>query len=457
MTSRRRRFVGLIGFALVGLTLKRQAHAQNPSDPEESPARNSDIITGAPAVPPAWCFGEPNSKQVYGRVDADFFADFTCLRQSDSDVDNVWTARSDGEGRFRGGRLTSAPTPYRGQGVGAQFDDISREGLYPFPMGGGRVGLLYTDAGWGNRFDVYPSLLAPAAPGTRQLPSVPAYLIGAQSFLVSSYVSAVDHDTYTCSEAPYELTVPCRTSVREVGVRNTIDGPVYYAYLSMAHRDTVTGYSYDEEAPALVQFFPDAAITPQWSPPLWELDAVYGTIEDDFFTKKQCDTLVADFDNDRNVDIVTQNCLKQQAMGSSASGVGGGRTARNPGDLWGVSIDRYSGSVLPSRTWAAGQCTGRLAKINLRNNGRTDIVCSYGATGNIWTARAIGSPATFQAWNNYGPGVCPSPGKVTVADYNGDGYEDIACVLENGTKKVIRTNPANFNVPFPVETWSSGW
>jgi hypothetical protein len=324
MTSRRRRFVGLIGFALVGLTLKRQAHAQNPSDPEESPARNSDIITGAPAVPPAWCFGEPNSKQVYGRVDADFFADFTCLRQSDSDVDNVWTARSDGEGRFRGGRLTSAPTPYRGQGVGAQFDDISREGLYPFPMGGGRVGLLYTDAGWGNRFDVYPSLLAPAAPGTRQLPSVPAYLIGAQSFLVSSYVSAVDHDTYTCSEAPYELTVPCRTSVREVGVRNTIDGPVYYAYLSMAHRDTVTGYSYDEEAPALVQFFPDAAITPQWSPPLWELDAVYGTIEDDFFTKKQCDTLVADFDNDRNVDIVTQNCLKQQAMGSSASGVGGG-------------------------------------------------------------------------------------------------------------------------------------
>ena len=131
--------------------------------------------------------------------------------------------------------------------------------------------------------------------------------------------------------------------------------------------------------------------------------------------------------------------------------------------VWSVSLS--TGSGWNTESWSSGpgvalppvrdQCvTG-----DFNGDGKTDLACYTGSSGDWNVALSTGSGWLSQAWDG-GPrviaewNVVPIPGQCFAADFTGDGKTDLAC--SDGVDSVWSVLWLSTGSGWNTESWSGG-
>jgi hypothetical protein len=187
---------------------------------------------------------------------------------------------------------------------------------------------------------------------------------------------------------------------------------------------------------------------------------------------------VGDFNNDGNVDVVVTNSTDSGSV-SVLLGNGDGTlqppvtlaTGDNPfsvavGDLNNdgnadFAVANFGGGVAtvtvylgngdgtfgPRQDFATGGIGGENVTIaDLNNDGNLDLAVGMGLTNNVGVLLGNGD-GTFQPAQSYAAGNYPNGSHLAVADFNGDGFPDIAAADNLGTTVAVLLNNADWPAP----------
>jgi hypothetical protein len=134
--------------------------------------------------------------------------------------------------------------------------------------------------------------------------------------------------------------------------------------------------------------------------------------------------------------------IGNQCMSGDFNGDGKTDIACYTGAAGNWAIQLSTGTGWSSFTWSGGNNPGtsvgdRCMSGDFNRDGRTDITCYTGASGNWATQMSTGSGWTLATWaGGVGPGI-PVGNQCMSGDFNGDGRTDIACYGGSGSNWAI--------------------